>query len=67
MLIYIQFESICFCMHSRLTLNPFLCLVFWLMLVFVNIPIGSVYAHFTMDVITVPLILDNAQKPSQGL
>ena len=26
--------------HSILTLNPFLCLVFWQMLVFVNSPIG---------------------------
>ena len=47
-------------------LNPFLCLVFWLVLVFVNAPISPVYAHFTADVIAVPLFLDNIQKPSQN-
>ena len=46
-------------MCSILMLNPFLCLVFWLVLVFVNSPTGPVYAHFTRDVITVPLPLDN--------
>ena len=39
-------------------LNLFLCLVFWLVLVFINAPVGPVYAHFTADVITLPLILD---------
>ena len=67
MLIHIQFESICFCACSILTLNPFLCLVIWLVLVFVNFPIGLVYAHFTADIITVPLNLDNTWKPSQLL
>ena len=52
---------------SLLMLNPFLCLVFWLVLVFVNSSIGPVYAHLTVDVIAVPLILDNTQKPSQML
>ena len=40
-------------------LNPFLSLVFWLVLVFVNAPIGPVYAHFTVDIMPVPLLLDN--------
>ena len=30
-------------------------------------PIGPVYAHFIADVVAVPLILDNTQKPSQVL
>ena len=34
-------------------LNPFLCLVFWLVLVFVNAPIGLVYACFAADIIAV--------------
>ena len=34
---------------------------------FVNAPCGPVYTHFTVDIITVPLILDNTQKPSQIL
>ena len=42
-------------------------LVFWQVLGFVNAPIGPVYAHFTTDVMTVPLILHNTQKPSQIL
>ena len=53
--------------HSILMLKPFLCLVFWLVLVFVIAPIGSVYAHFIVDDIAVPFILDNTQKPSQVL
>ena len=40
-------------------LNAFLYLVFWLVLVFVNAPIHPVYAHFTADIVAVPLILDN--------
>ena len=48
-------------------LNPFLCLVFWLVLVFVNAPIGSVYVHFIADDVAVPLILDNTEKPNQVL
>ena len=67
MLIHIQFESIHFHVHSILILNPFLCLVLWLVLVFVNAPTGLVYAHFTADVVVVPLILDNTWKPSQVL
>ena len=54
-------------MHSILTLNPFLCLVCWLVCMFVIAPIGSVYAHFIVDDVAVPLILDNTQKPSQVL
>ena len=65
MLIHIQFEAIHFCACSILILIPFLCLVFWLMLVFVNAPIGLVYAQLTADIIAVPLILDITQKPSQ--
>ena len=34
---------------------------------FVNAPFSPVYTHFTVDIITVPLILDNTQKPSQIL
>ena len=30
-------------------------------------PTGPVYTHFIADVVTVPLILDNTQKPSQVL
>ena len=36
-------------------LNAFLCLVLWLVIVFVSTPIGIVYAHFTADVFAVPL------------
>ena len=61
---YYQFS---FCMLIILTLNPIVCLIFWLVLVFVNSPIGTVCAHFTGDIIAVPLILDNTQKPSQVL
>ena len=50
-----------------ININPFLCLVCWLVLVFVIAPIGSVYAHLIADDIAVPLILDNTQKPSQVL
>ena len=68
MLKHIQFElSICFHACSILTLNPLLCLVFWLVLVFFNAPTGPVYAHFIADIIAVPLILDNRQNPSQVL
>ena len=53
---------------SILTLNPFLCLVFWLVLVFVNAPVWScVCTHFIAAIVAVPLILDNTQKPSQVL
>ena len=62
--LYFQFVSLA---HSLLTLNPFLCLVFWLVLVLVNSPSGPVYSHFIGDVVAVPLILDNTQKPSQVL
>ena len=48
-------------------LNLFLCLVFWLLIVFVNAPVGLVYACFAADVIAVPLFLDNTQKPDQVL
>ena len=54
--LYYQFA---FPMCSILTLNPFLCLVFWLVLVFINSSSGPVYAHFVGDVIAVPLISDN--------
>ena len=41
---------------SILTLNPFLCLVCQLVLVFVIAPTGAVYAHFIADDVAVPLI-----------
>ena len=44
-----------FCACSMLTLNPFLCFVLWLVTVFVNAPIGLVYACFAVDVVALPL------------
>ena len=62
--LHIQCVLLKFVFHTHSTLTPFLCLVFWLVLVFVNSPIGPVYAHFTGDINAVPLILDITQKPS---
>ena len=68
MLIHIKFVLLIFlfCMQY---INIKSLLVFGILdgISFVNSPIGPVYTHFTGDVVTVPLILDKTQKPSQVL
>ena len=68
MLIDIPFEfSNCFHACSILMLNPFFVFGILAGVSACQGPIGPVYAHFIVDFIALPLILDNSQKPSQVL